>query len=65
MAVYGPGCHPQNSIWTEAKQTQTNRENKNVKYNIYIYTIYAHFRKITNLFVRALGTERNASIWRV
>ena len=19
MAVYGPGCHPQNSIWTEAK----------------------------------------------
>jgi hypothetical protein len=18
MAVYGPGCHPQNSIWTEA-----------------------------------------------
>jgi hypothetical protein len=19
MVVYGPGCHPQNSIWTEAK----------------------------------------------
>jgi hypothetical protein len=19
MAVYGPGCHPQNIIWTEAK----------------------------------------------
>ena len=19
MAVYGPGCHPQNSIWTEAR----------------------------------------------
>jgi hypothetical protein len=22
MAVYGPGCHPQNSIWSEANRTE-------------------------------------------
>jgi hypothetical protein len=45
MAVYGPVCHLQNIIWTEAKPrpiyyrlaTKKNIENKKVKYNILIY----------------------------
>jgi hypothetical protein len=41
MAVYGPVRHQKNIIWTEASEvhilTKTNRENKNVKYNIKIY----------------------------
>jgi hypothetical protein len=32
MTVYGPGCHPQNSIWTEAKLIWTEAKLRSIYY---------------------------------
>ena len=49
MAVYGPGCHPQNIIWTEAKLSQ--HILTGVASGITAYTLRSH--KITLCSLRA------------
>ena len=49
MTVYGPGCDPQNIIWTEAKLR-----------SIYYVVGYGHKKRLVSKFLNLAGISPNA-----